>query len=101
MQVIHLRTYSMKSAKSHIICIKQKKLVKKIQQYNAFNKVVKQNGCYIYELDLKRKDKYVALSSLSIYYAWKNRKKSYKKNNFNQLPRGMKDSNYQTDHILY
>ena len=63
---------------------------------------------------LKRKDRYVAQSNLSIYYTWKNRKKHnlytkriqqyitiYKKNNFNQPPRGMKDLNYQTDHILY
>ena len=27
---------------------------------------------------LKRKDKYIALSNLSIYYTWKNIKKSYK-----------------------
>ena len=31
---------------------------------------------------LKRKDKYIALSILSIYYTWKNKKKSYKNNNF-------------------
>ena len=29
---------------------------------------------------LKRKDKYIALSNLSIYYTWKNIKKSYKNN---------------------
>ena len=32
--------------------------------------------------DLKRKDKYIALSNLSIYYTWKNTKKSYKNNKF-------------------
>ena len=32
--------------------------------------------------DLRRKDKYVALSNLSIYYTWKNIKKSYKNNKF-------------------
>ena len=32
---------------------------------------------------LKRSDKYVAFSNLSIYYAWKNIKKSYKNNKFN------------------
>ena len=32
--------------------------------------------------DLKRKDKYIALSNLSIYYTWKNIKKSYKNNKF-------------------
>ena len=31
---------------------------------------------------LKRKDKYTALSILSIYYTWKNIRKSYKNNNF-------------------
>ena len=30
--------------------------------------------------DLKRSDKYVALSNLTIYYTWKNIKKSYKSN---------------------
>ena len=29
---------------------------------------------------LRRKDKYIALSNLSIYYTWKNIKKSYKNN---------------------
>ena len=32
--------------------------------------------------NLKRSDKYVALSNLSIYYTWKNIKKSYKNNKF-------------------
>ena len=30
-----------------------------------------------YKLDLKGSDKYVALSNLSLYYKWKNIKKSY------------------------
>ena len=30
-------------------------------------------------INLKRRDKYVPLSNLSIYYTWKNIKKSYKK----------------------
>ena len=34
------------------------------------------------KIDLKRKDKYIALSNLSIYYAWKNIKKSYRNNKF-------------------
>ena len=34
------------------------------------------------EINLKRSDKYVALSNLSIYYTWKNIKKSYKNNKF-------------------
>ena len=32
------------------------------------------------KIELTRKDKYIALSNLSTYYAWKNIKKSYKKN---------------------
>ena len=32
--------------------------------------------------NLKRSDKYVALSNLTIYYKWKNIKKSYKNNKF-------------------
>ena len=34
------------------------------------------------KINLKRNDKYVALSNLSIYYTWKNIKKSYKNNKF-------------------
>ena len=34
------------------------------------------------EIDLRRKDEYIALSNLSIYYTWKNIKKSYKTNKF-------------------
>ena len=34
------------------------------------------------KIELRRKDKYVALSNLSIYYTWKNIKKSYKNNKF-------------------
>ena len=34
------------------------------------------------KINLKRSDKYVALSNLSIYYTWKNIKKSYKNNTF-------------------
>ena len=37
------------------------------------------------KINLKRKDKYVALSNLSIYYTWKNIKKSYKNNKFKIL----------------
>ena len=35
-----------------------------------------------YKINLKRSDKYDALSNLSIYYTWKNIKKSYKNNKF-------------------
>ena len=123
----------MKSTKSHIICIKEKKLVK--QYNNIMHSIKLQNRMDTIFLNsensklsnphrlllslsdkivLKRKDRYVAPSNLSIYYTWKNRKKYnlytkriqqyitiYKKNNFNQLPRGMKDLNYQTYHSLY
>ena len=34
------------------------------------------------KIDLRRKNKYNALSNLSIYHTWKNIKKSYKKNKF-------------------
>ena len=37
------------------------------------------------KVDLRRKDKYIALSNLSIYYTWKNIKKSYKNNKFKIL----------------
>ena len=32
------------------------------------------------KIDLRRKDKYIALSTLSNYYTWKNIKRSYKNN---------------------
>ena len=35
-----------------------------------------------YKIDLRRKDKYIALSNLSIYYTWKNIEKPYKNNRF-------------------
>ena len=34
------------------------------------------------KIDLSRKDKYIALSNFSIWYTWKNIKKSYKNNKF-------------------
>ena len=34
------------------------------------------------KIGLRRKDKYIALSNLSIYYTWKNTKKVYKNNEF-------------------
>ena len=34
------------------------------------------------KVNLKKSDKYVALSNLSIYYTWENIKKSYKNNKF-------------------
>ena len=35
-----------------------------------------------HKINLKKSDKYVALSNLSIYYIWKDIKKSYKNNKF-------------------
>ena len=35
-----------------------------------------------YKINLKRSNKYVALSNLNIYYTWKNIKRSYKNNKF-------------------
>ena len=54
------------------------------------------------KIDLRKKDKHVALSNLSIYYTWKNIKKSYKNNNSSyQLQHGRKNLNDLMDHILY
>ena len=56
-------------------------------------------------INLKRSDKYVALSNLTIYYTWKNIKilKSHTKiiNLKYKLQDGMKNMNYLKDHILY
>ena len=50
------------------------------------------------KINLKRSDKYVDLSNLSIYYAWKNIKKSYKIINLKyQLNHRMKSLNYLLD----
>ena len=38
------------------------------------------------KIKLKKSDKYVALSNLSIYFTWKNIKKSYKNNKFKTSP---------------
>ena len=55
------------------------------------------------KIDLSRKDKFIALSNISIYYAWKNIKKSYRRpmDSKKQLQHGMKNLNYLMDHILY
>ena len=53
-------------------------------------------------IDLRGKDKYIALSNLSIYYTWKNIKKSYKNNKFKMsAPTWIKNLNYLIYHILY
>ena len=57
------------------------------------------------KINLKRSDKYVALSNLRIYYTWKNIKKSYKTNKFKMsAPRWNKgfelpDGSYSTSDI--
>ena len=48
------------------------------------------------KLDLRRGQKTVALSNLSIYYTWKNVKSSYNNNKFKIL-----NLSYQMDHIQY
>ena len=52
------------------------------------------------KIKLKRSDKYVALSNLSIYYTWKNIKKSYN-NNKSKISDPTWNLNYLMDHILY
>ena len=50
--------------------------------------------------NLKRNDKYVALSNLNIYFTWKDIKKSYKDNIFYSQC-GMKNLNYLRGNFLY
>ena len=52
------------------------------------------------KLSLKRSDKYIALSNLSIYYTWKNIKNSDKNNKF-KTSAPVKSLNYLMDYILY
>ena len=53
-------------------------------------------------LDLRRGQKSVALSNLSIYYTWKNIKSSYNNNKFKMsVQHGVINFNYQMDHIQY
>ena len=53
------------------------------------------------KLNLRRGQKIVALSNLSIYYTCKNIKSSYKNNKFNLLQHGVMNLNYKMDHIQY
>ena len=54
------------------------------------------------KINLKRSDRYVALSNLIIYYTWKNIKSYTKIINLKYQPRhGMKSLNYLMDQILY
>ena len=54
------------------------------------------------KLDLKRGEKSIALSNLSIHYTWENIKSSYDNNNIKiSAPTLMTNLNYHTEHILY
>ena len=84
----------MKSDKSYILCIEQKKLLKMYTNRTKGNtkmdtifmdfKKSKTSDLHRLllnltdEINLKRSDKYVALSNLSICYTWENVKKSLK-----------------------
>ena len=56
------------------------------------------------KIDLRKIDKYVTLSNLSIYYTWKNIKKSCKKNSLKYLDQRVKKNlnymNYMMNHVL-
>ena len=55
------------------------------------------------KINLKRSDKYIVLSNLSIYYTWKKIKKSHTKmiSLKYHLQHGINSLNYLMDHILY
>ena len=54
------------------------------------------------KLGLRRGEKSIVSSNVSIYYTWKKIKGSYNNNQFKyQLQLGMVNLNYQVDHILY
>ena len=74
----------MKSGKSYIFYIELKKLLKKYTKMdtifiNSRNSKTSNSHRLLLnisdKINLSRSDKYVALSSLSIYYTWKNIKK--------------------------
>ena len=58
------------------------------------------------KINLKKIDKYVALSNLSVYFTWKNMKQSQKNNNFKILAPtwndnfGLPDGSYSLSDIL-
>ena len=55
-----------------------------------------------HKINLNRSDKYVALSNLSIYYTWKNIKKSYRNNKFQiSAPTWNANMNYLMDNNVY
>ena len=53
------------------------------------------------EEEVKRGQKRVASSSLSIYHTWKNIKSSYNNNKLSLLQHGVGNLNYQMGHIRY
>ena len=54
------------------------------------------------KINLKRSDKYVALSNLSIYYTWKKLKMSKKNVRYKKSARiGITNMNYLMNHIMY
>ena len=119
----------MKSGKSYILYIEQNKLPKK--QYYQFNKgiIYKMNTIFLNsensktsdphrlflnltdKIYLRRKDKYITFSNLGIYYTWKNMKKAYKNNKFEnsaltwneefELPDGSYSISYIPDYFEY
>ena len=53
------------------------------------------------KLDLRLREKAIALSNLSIYYTWENLKSSYNNNLKYWHQHRIKNLNYLTDRILY
>ena len=56
---------------------------------------------FAHKTNLKRSDKYAALSNFNVYYTWKNKKIHTKIIKLKyQLQHGLKSSNYLMDHIM-
>ena len=111
----------MGSDKLYILCIKQRQLLKTYTTTYEFNKIInRMNTKFINsenstisdprrilinlsdKTNLKRSDKYVALSNLSIYYTQKNLKISYKNNKFKiSAPTWNEKFEFLMHHILY
>ena len=111
----------MGSDRLYILCIKQRKLLKTYTTTYEFNKIInRMNTKFINsenstisdprrilinlsdKTNLKRSDKYVALSNLSIYYTQKNLKISYKNNKFKiSAPTWNEKFEFLMHHILY
>ena len=52
------------------------------------------------KINLKRSDKYVALSNLRIFYTWKNMKMSYKNNKF-KISAPTSDEEFELTEVSY